>query len=149
MPLYFAYGSNLDTGQMRERCPSAAPLGIGKLSGHRLAFSRFSRTRGCGVADIIPGDEDDVWGLVYDLSEADLTGKLDHYEGYPHKYTRLVLTVEMVEGVRLEAWVYSVVDKREHVAPDDHYLDIMRSAAAELGFPAAYRSMLDDLRPTG
>ena len=143
MPLYFAYGSNLDIAQMQKRCPSSDPLGVGKLPGYRLAFSRFSRTRGCGVADIVPHKHEEVWGLVYELSQADLTGSLDRYEGYPHNYTRLRLPGHMLEKGMLDAWVYSVVEKDEHVEPDRYYLDIMRTAAAELGFPAAYKKMLD------
>lgn len=147
MPLYFAYGSNLDTGQMRVRCPSSRSLGVGILRDHRLAFSRFSRTRGCGVADIVPENDKSVWGLIYELSREDLTGSLDRYEGYPHNYTRMVLPVEVAGGGELEAWVYSVVEKDEHVEPDEYYLGIMRAAAAELGFPYAYREMLDSFAP--
>jgi gamma-glutamylcyclotransferase (GGCT)/AIG2-like uncharacterized protein YtfP len=110
MPLYFAYGSNLDVAQMKERCPSSDPLGVARLSGYRLAFSRYSRTRGCGVADIVTQAGAEVWGLVYELSESDLTGSLDRYEGYPRNYTRMVLPVELVDAGGLEAWVYSVVD---------------------------------------
>lgn len=143
MPAYFAYGSNLDVTQMRRRCPSAETLGVGILRDYRLAFSRFSRTRGCGVADIVACDGEAVWGLVYDISEDDLTGSLDRYEGYPSNYTRLVLAIEMAAGGSLDAWAYSVVEKDEHVEPDRFYLDIMRTAAAEHGFPAAYRALLD------
>lgn len=143
MPAYFAYGSNLDIEQMKERCPSSKPMATGRVTGHRLAFSRFSRTRGCGVADIVEDEGYEVWGLVYDLSEDDLTGSLDSYEGYPHHYTRLPLQVELDGGGRVEAWVYTVVEKDEHVEPDDYYLGIIRSAAASLGFPADYREMLE------
>lgn len=149
MPLYFAYGSNLDTDQMQQRCPSSARFGVGRLHGYRLAFSRYSRTRGCGVADIVAAEGHEVWGLVYDLSESDLTGSLDRYEGYPHHYTRLKLPVELVDGGEREAWVYSVVDKDEHVEPDAYYLDIMRVAARELGFPQRYRAVLDSFGTSG
>jgi len=147
MPLYFAYGSNLDIVQMKRRCPSSRPLGIARLRGHRLAFSRFSRSRGCGVADIIPHDGHEVWGLVYQVSDADLTGGLDRYEGYPHHYTRLMVAVEHADCGEVEAWTYAVVEKDGHVEPDDSYLGIIRDAAAELGFPAGYREMLDDFTP--
>jgi len=52
--LYFAYGSNLDFAQMRDRCPSALFVAIAKLPDHRLAFTRKSIKRACGVADAVP-----------------------------------------------------------------------------------------------
>jgi gamma-glutamylcyclotransferase len=46
MPLTFAYGSNLDCTQMRERCPSTRFVCIAALKDYRLAFTRHSRGRG-------------------------------------------------------------------------------------------------------
>jgi hypothetical protein len=51
--LTFAYGSNMDWNQMRERCPSSRFVGIAVLRDHKLAFTRKSLKRGCGVADLI------------------------------------------------------------------------------------------------
>jgi len=79
--LYFAYGSNMDLRQMRERCPSVRFLAVAKLPGHRLDFTRRSNTRQCGVADVVADDGGEVWGVVYDVAETDL-GRLDDSEGY-------------------------------------------------------------------
>lgn len=149
MPLYFAYGSNLDIEQMRQRCPSSRVVGIGRLPAHRLAFSRYSDSRGCGVADIVPDEGQEVWGLLYEISDEDLKGSLDRYEGFPHCYTRLLLQVETLSVGDPDAWVYSVVEKDDHVEPDSYYLDIICSAAASLGFPQEYRSMIDGFRNAG
>ena len=40
MMLYFAYGSNLDCGQMRSRCPSTQFVCRAVLKDHSLAFTR-------------------------------------------------------------------------------------------------------------
>jgi hypothetical protein len=40
---YFAYGSNMETARLRERMPSAKPLGVAKLSGHELRFHKRSK----------------------------------------------------------------------------------------------------------
>ena len=69
--LYFAYGSNMDWDQMRTRCPSAAFVGIARLPDHRLAFTRFSKTRKCGVADVVPAKGQSVWGAVFSIDERD------------------------------------------------------------------------------
>lgn len=144
--LYFAYGSNLDKGQMKERCPSCRALAVGRLNDHSLAFSRFSKTRGCGVADVVADEEGEVWGLLYELTKNDLTGSLDHYEGYPQNYTRLKQPIETLSHGIQDAWVYTVVDKKEFVPPDSRYLSIIKKAAGALGFPREYCSYLESFQ---
>ena len=36
MPLYFAYGANMNVAAMAARCPRSKPLGLAKLVRHRL-----------------------------------------------------------------------------------------------------------------
>lgn len=79
--LYFAYGSNMDWGQMRKRCPSASFVCVAKLKDHRLAFTRCSPTRKCGVADAIPAVGQCVWGVVYEIADTEIA-KLDQCENY-------------------------------------------------------------------
>jgi gamma-glutamylcyclotransferase (GGCT)/AIG2-like uncharacterized protein YtfP len=62
----------MDWAQMKERCPSAEFVCRAKLASHRLAFTRMSVHRRCGVADILRDEAKDVWGVVYELSENDL-----------------------------------------------------------------------------
>lgn len=66
---------------MEKRCPSARFKGRALLRGHKLAFTRKSRTWKCGVADAVREDSQNIWGVVYVISELDL-GKLDSAEGY-------------------------------------------------------------------
>jgi hypothetical protein len=70
--LYFAYGSNLDFDQMSERCPSARFVAIAELPHHRLAFTRRSKNRNCGVADAVPDVSQSVWGVVYAISHDEI-----------------------------------------------------------------------------
>ena len=70
--LYFAYGSNMDWSQMKERCPCAKFVCRAKLWSHRLAFTLRSCRRRCGVADILRDETKDVWGVVYELLESEL-----------------------------------------------------------------------------
>ena len=74
MPLYFAYGANMDVAGMAERCPRSRPLGPAKLMRHRLAIMREGwltaarDPRGC------------VHGVLWDLALADVAA-LDRFEG--------------------------------------------------------------------
>jgi hypothetical protein len=79
--LYFAFGSNLAWAQMKERCPSARFVSIAALPDHRLAFTRKSVNRGCGVADAVRDPGRTLWGVVYEISDLDV-GSLDKSEGY-------------------------------------------------------------------
>jgi hypothetical protein len=38
--VYFAYGSNMLTARLRERCPSARPLGLAAAPGYGVAFNK-------------------------------------------------------------------------------------------------------------
>ena len=87
--LYFAYGSNMDPRQMRRRCPSYRFVSIAKLEDHKLAFTRRSSRRRCGVADVVPSPGDEVWGVLYYLkSKRDLLA-LDKAEGFKEGRKRI------------------------------------------------------------
>jgi gamma-glutamylcyclotransferase (GGCT)/AIG2-like uncharacterized protein YtfP len=142
MPLTFAYGSNLSREQMSVRCPSGNVIGVGTLRDHRLTFNRYSSGWTGGVADVVPSPGDEVWGIVWELSDRDFAS-LDAYEDVPDGYRRSELEIGLREGgVRL-AWVYTVVRKSPFTAPSREYLEIIRDAARELDFPPSYRNALD------
>jgi len=71
----------MNWNQMRERCPSSRFVGIAVLRDHKLAFTRKSCKRGCGVADVVAEDGAQVWGVVYEVADLDI-GKLDASEGF-------------------------------------------------------------------
>lgn len=79
--LYFAYGSNLKSSEIRRTCPSAEPVCRALLPGHRLTFPRKSIGRGCGVASVEQAKECDAWGGVYRVAERDRAA-LEGREGF-------------------------------------------------------------------
>ena len=50
--LYFAYGSNLDDAQMRDRCADARVVGRATLPNYALVFGGFSHRWGGAVASV-------------------------------------------------------------------------------------------------
>ncbi len=70
--LYFAYASNMEPRRFRRICPRGAFVGPARLPGYRLAFSRYSSQRRGGSADVVPDAESDVWGMLYEVKDADL-----------------------------------------------------------------------------
>jgi hypothetical protein len=73
MPLYFAYGSNMDRAAMAARCPASRALGPARLAGHRFVISRE------GYASVVRDPRRTVWGVLWDIAFADMPA-LDRYE---------------------------------------------------------------------
>jgi len=142
MQLYFAYGSNLSTSQMKERCCRPKPLEVGCLKRYRLDFTHYSHTWKGGVADVVEDPDYEVWGLVYELSMKDLH-RLDDYEGYPDIYTRFQTSIKAQLGSISNVWVYTVVKKKNFIPPTKAYIELIKSSAVKLVFPDTYCSYLD------
>jgi gamma-glutamylcyclotransferase (GGCT)/AIG2-like uncharacterized protein YtfP len=150
--LYFAYGSNLDWAQIRQRCPSAKAVGAAAATGYRLAFTRFSPRRQCGAADIVPSPGDEVWGMVYEIDEVEI-GVLDECEGFHAGRPREENAYERVEidvwsnGTRANSqrvWTYSVVRKLDPCPrPSADYKRLMVGGARYWGFPPHYIERLE------
>ena len=144
MIYYFAYGSNLDQGQMNKRCPDSKLVGRAVLKDYALDFMIYSTKRKCGCADIIKNEKGEVWGLIYSLSEKDLKA-LDRYEGCPNYYKRIEIKVINDSGVEIKAYAYEVVDKKSFTKPSKEYLDIIKNAAKKYNFPKNYREMIETI----
>jgi hypothetical protein len=74
MPLYFAYGANMDPAQMVARCPRSTPLGLARLMRHRLAVMRE------GWLTVVRDPRAAVHGVLWDLALPDVPA-LDRFEG--------------------------------------------------------------------
>lgn len=158
--LYFAYGSNMDWKQIRERCPSAAFVCIATLEGYRLAFTRKatnpkSRWCGFGVADVVRDKDCSVWGAVFQIDERDI-GALDRGEGYrpdraKNSYERFEVHV-LKDGqpeMPLRAHTY-VVCEREKPSPIPHrdYVACIIAGAKSWNVPVEYIRTLEQIEVT-
>lgn len=140
--LYFAYGSNLSTSQMKQRCPGSKLLHKAYLRNYKLVFNRYSSTWQGAVADVIKCEEKHVWGLIYEMTSKDLK-LLDDFEGYPNCYNRKLTTVYNQHQQSIaNVWVYYIIHKCKKAAPAKRYLDIIKTAAHDFNFPKYYRDML-------
>ncbi len=147
MSLYFAYGSNMDQNQMKERCPNAVLVGSAVLKEYRLAFTIFSPKRQCGCADIISSLGDTVYGLLYELSDDELMA-MDVFEGHPIHYRRTTVEITLGEKI-VSVYTYEVVNKTEGVRPSAHYLGLIRTAANAFNLSPAYCAFLATIETEG
>ena len=121
MPLYFAFGSNMDTGQMAARCPGAQALGLATLEAHGLVFRGPSRHRGGGVLSVDEMLGDHVRGLLYQVSDVHIEA-LDRFEGAPAWYERVHRAVIDDEGMSHTAVLYRLPSRVVEMPPTPAYL---------------------------
>ena len=141
MPLYFAFGSNMDTDQMARRCPGARVSGRALLSEHRLVFRGPSKKRGGGVLSVDTNPSTTVEGLLYEVSEAHLDA-LDRFEGAPEWYKRVTRMVTSLDGATLkEAVIYRLPESVREMPPTTAYVAQVSAAFATLNLDHA---ALDD-----
>jgi len=73
VPLYFAYGSNMDAAAMTGRCPRSRLLGRGRLAGFRTILMES------GFVSVTPAPRMSVHGVLWDVAAGDVAA-LDRYE---------------------------------------------------------------------
>lgn len=115
---YFAYASNLNRKQMRERCPDSKPCFTVTLPNYKLVFAGWSRQWRGGYAAIKPFRGEKVLGAIYEISEIGLN-RLDRYEP---GYKRLKVSVFTEGGEPIEAITYIKSGQLEETPPTKEYL---------------------------
>jgi gamma-glutamylcyclotransferase (GGCT)/AIG2-like uncharacterized protein YtfP len=136
MPLYAAYGSNLDTRRMLERAPHSPPCGTGWLNGWRLTFGGEDLSWQGALATVVEDPNAQVYVALYDITPGD-EALLDDWEGAGlGVYRKLRVRVHTLDG-ELAAWVY-VVDGYEGGLPSALYLGELAEAAQAAGAPDDY-----------
>ena len=121
---YFAYGTNLNKGQMKEQYPNSKPLYPATLPNFKLIFVGWSRKLQGGVASIRRVQGSKVPGAVYEISESDLR-QLDAHEGFPWEYNRIKVIVFDEDGTSVEAFTYIKTGQDEETKPSKEYASVI------------------------
>ncbi|ACU40204.1 gamma-glutamylcyclotransferase [Actinosynnema pretiosum subsp. pretiosum] len=135
MPLYAAYGSNMDPNQMKERAPYSPMAGTGWLVGWRLTFGGEDLGWEGALATIVEDPDSQVFCVLYDVSTPD-ESSLDRWEGALGLYKKIRLRVQTMEGSEV-AWLY-VLDAYEGGLPSARYIGVVADAAESAGAPDDY-----------
>lgn len=122
---YFAYASNLNKKQMRERAPDSKPMFVATLPNYKLVFAGWSRRWRGGYATIMLSRGDKVLGAIYEVSERDLR-RLDSYEDCPRSYNRINVTVFDEDHNPVEAMTYIKAGRLEETQPSQEYLAVIQ-----------------------
>lgn len=113
MPIYFAYGSNMNPEQIKARVGNVPTPLPAVLKGYKLVFNIWADKRHCWGANVIKTENpaDTVEGILYQLTPSQIA-QLDPYEDYnperpynPKGYDRRNVTV-VVDGRSQTAETY-------------------------------------------
>ncbi|QAT16669.1 gamma-glutamylcyclotransferase [Candidatus Velamenicoccus archaeovorus] len=135
--LYFAYGSNMNKKQMKERCPSSKFIKRAYVEGYEFVYDGYSQSRKGAVANIIKSENEKVWGCLFEINEDNLSA-LDCYEGYFSRvYDKKTIMVKDDEGKSHSVIVYFRTGKEVGVPHEDYQCDVIQGAK-DCGLPEDY-----------
>jgi Gamma-glutamyl cyclotransferase, AIG2-like len=121
VPLYFAYGSNMDAAGMARRCPRSKALGLARLERHRLAVMRE------GWLTAIRDPRSAVHGVLWDLALSDVAG-LDRYEGLPQGLYAKLMQPVIAERAPKQAIIYFGANSGPGAARPAYIAEVLAAA---------------------
>lgn len=140
--LYFAYGSNMKSSQIKskKRAPSAKAIGRAKLTGKRLVFNKVSKN-GSGKANLVDDPKAETWGVLYEIEKKDLD-TLDKSEA---GYQRTQVTVTTDDGKTRTVQTYISLGPDDKLKPYDSYKTMLIEGANEFKLPQNYIDELSNV----
>lgn len=135
---YFAYGSNMSLARLRERVPSALPLGCGLLKNHDLRFHKSS-TDGSAKCDAFSTDDeqDIIYGALFNISPAEKPS-LDRAEGLGYGYAEKEVTIMLANSEVVSAITYIAITIDKSLQPYSWYVQHVLIGAQETSLPKKY-----------
>ena len=136
---YIAYGSNLNAGQMRRRCPSARIIGTSVIPDYELLF-KGSKTGASLTVEKKKGGSVPV--AVWETTAADEEA-LDRYEGCSVFYYKTEMTLP-VKGIRTgkirerKGYIYIMHEERNLGIPSNSYIFTCTAGYQFFGFDKRY-----------
>ena len=138
---YFAYGSNMLVQRLRshDRAPSAKFLTIGKLPGHVLKFHKRSKDSSGKCNALETGNPlDEVYGVVFDIDEADKPD-LDRAEGRGKGYEEKMVHLNSPNGSQSTHTYLADADYiDDSLLPYSWYKDLVVAGAKQHSLPPEY-----------
>ncbi|XP_051247404.1 gamma-glutamylcyclotransferase a [Dicentrarchus labrax] len=146
--MYFAFGSNLLKERLQLANPSATFYSTGRLKDYELNFGLWEKnahtTWHGGVATIESHPGEEVWGVVWTLSDENLTS-LDNQEGVSTgKYSPLEVSVETDKGPML-CRTYQM-NNFHACPPSPQYKQVVCLGAEQNGLPVGYLKRLEAIQ---
>jgi hypothetical protein len=133
--IYFAYGSNMSTPRLRERVPSATPLGAAQVRGWKLRFNKRS-VDGSGKCTLEQNGGELVHGVLFEIDAGERLA-LDRAEGPGYSNRELLVASN---GSKLSSFSYVAKENwlDGAIRPYTWYIDLVVAGAREHGLPETY-----------
>ncbi len=141
---YLAYGSNLHPKRLAARVPSARPLGVVPLRGHRLGFHKRGRDLSGKCLYYRTQDAADmVFGVLYEIAQTE-KAQLDRAEGAGRGYDEERLELS-IGGRRYASFLYAASASHIDSAlnPFHWYKRMVVAGARYHRLPGAYVAALE------
>ena len=143
MELYFAFGSNMSSQRMIDRNIKFTERKLSYLEGYQLVFNKQSYYENQGYANIIPKNNQIVYGILYYCEPGSLD-TLDSFEGTPTHYQRHQIEITTGQS-KVIATVYIACDNQcnNSLKPNKQYLNYLLGGEDLL--PNSYFNMLKSI----
>jgi len=128
----------MSVSRLRERVPSAIPLGCYTLKGHDLRFhtSGGDESAKCDAYDTA-NDDDRIYGVLFEMDATDKP-TLDRAEGLGYGYQEKEITVIAADGSKQCATTYVAIRIDESLKPYFWYVNHVLVGANETHLPEGY-----------
>lgn len=151
--LIFQYGSNLSSQRLNspERLQGQARVvaTARTVAGWRFGFPVWGGINGCAAAGILPGGDEPVWGVIYEIPESWVVHgngvSLDRIENEGVDYERGPIDLRLADGREPPGPVhtYHPRDPRHDRVTQWHYVEHILAGIDEHGLPDHYRRRLE------
>ena len=132
---YFAYGSNMLTARLHDRCPSARLVGKATVDGYAIEFNKPGRDDS-GKATLNRKTDGLSTGVVFEIEEEDLC-RLDQAEGSGYRRDDNFV-VHLADGREVLTSCYLARKTETGLRPYDWYLALVVAGARKHGLEDGY-----------
>ncbi|WIO73520.1 gamma-glutamylcyclotransferase [Porticoccaceae bacterium LTM1] len=128
----------MSLARLRERTPSAVPLGCHRLYEHDLRFHKLSEDGSVKCdAYFTSNSVDVIYGSLFMIDPAEKP-VLDQVEGLGYGYDEKVVTVIAQDDTLIKATIYVATKIDETLKPYSWYMNHVLIGARETSLPAEY-----------
>ena len=134
---YFAYGSNMSLEQIKDRCPSCKFEGVVVLHGKKVVCNKLSKNKIDHFAGLVDSPNDQVMGVLYQLSSDDISSLDDREKGY-HRSTGKFFVEEIGTRRQIDCFTYLVTNPVTPQKPNAEYLKRILRGCRDHELPLEY-----------
>lgn len=136
---YFAYGSNMDVCQTKNRVGNIKIIGKAILDGYSLKFNKRS-SNGSGKANIVVDENSKVEGVVFEFTESQFE-MMDCFEKGYHRIKPIDVLIDGT-SVRVATYIADPEMIGNNLLPTKDYLKTIKDAAKMFGLSDSYQEYL-------